>query len=147
MTHDPPHAIPKATPSGDQDLRVWQSAVDLAAECYARSARFPAHERFGMTAQMRRAAVAAVSNIAEGQGRDSAGAFANHLSVARGSVKELESQAILAMRLGLTTAQEMEQLLEMCASVSRMLHSLRKSLAAPSVPAPSNPGIHADAPE
>ena len=76
------------------------------------------------------AAVATVSNIAEGHGRESTGAFANHVSIARGSVKELEAQAILAVRLGLTTADEMERLMAMCASVSRMLHVLRTSLQA-----------------
>lgn len=128
MTPGVPQASPKATPREFQDLRVWQSAVELAAECYARSARFPAQERLGVTAQMRRAAAAAVTNIAEGQGRDSKGAFANHLSVARGSVKELEAQAFRAMRLGFTTPAEMEQLLAMCGSLSRMLHALRGSL-------------------
>src|SRR5688500_7328075 len=85
---------------GYQDLRVWQVAVDLAAECYIRTASFPDRERFGLIAQMRRASVSVVSNIAEGHGRDAAGAFVNHLSIARGSTKELEAQAVLAVRLG-----------------------------------------------
>lgn len=128
MTHDAPVSSSKATPGGYQGLRVWQAAVELAAECYARTAKFPPHERYGLTSQMRRAAVATVSNIAEGHGRESVGAFANHVSIARGSVKELEAQAILALRLEFTTRSEIEPLLAMCGSVSRMLHVLRSSL-------------------
>lgn len=119
---------PKSTVGGYQDLRVWQAAIELAAECYVRTARFPAHERFGMTSQMRRAAVAVVSNIAEGHGRDSAGAFANHLSIARGSVKELEAQAILAIRVELTCEGDMRRLRQMCSATARMLHALRETV-------------------
>ena len=128
MSADPGLRTPKLTLGGYQDLRVWQVAVELATECYLLTARFPDHERFGMTAQMRRAAVSVVSNIAEGHGRASAGAFSNHLSVARGSAKELESQAILATHLKLAQPADVEKLLRLSASTGKMLHALRAAL-------------------
>jgi len=127
---------------GYQDLRVWHTALELATECYQRTATFPDPERFGLTAQMRRAAVSVVSNIAEGHGRGSKAAFASFLSIPRGSTKELEAQAILAVRLGFATDTEMRHLSSLCASTAQMLYALRRSLGRDSgapIPPPATP--------
>ena len=64
------------------DLLVWQKSMDLVADVYKLTAEFPADERFGLTSQIRRAAVSIPANIAEGHGRKSSGAFINHISIA-----------------------------------------------------------------
>jgi len=111
-----------------QELRVWQSAVELAAECYVRTAAFPPSERFGLAAQMRAAAVSIVSNIAEGHGRGSPRAFSGFLRIAHGSLKELEAQAILAERLGFQSHDALERFYELCDSTGRMLYRFRGRL-------------------
>jgi four helix bundle protein len=75
-----------------RDLLAWQRAMDLVVELYRVTGLMPPDERFGLTAQMRRAAVSVASNIAEGQGRRTDGEFLNHLSMAHGSLRELETQ-------------------------------------------------------
>ncbi len=82
------------------DLKVWQDAMALARAVYAVSARFPPDERYGLTSQMRRAAVSVPSNIAEGCGRGSGRELLQFLYVARGSLAELETQLRLADDFG-----------------------------------------------
>ena len=86
-----------------RDLDVWKVAMDLAEGIYRLTAgpNCPQDERFGLTSQMRRAAVSIASNIAEGAGRWSTGSYVQHLSIARGSLLELETQLTLAVRLKL----------------------------------------------
>src|SRR5689334_886802 len=85
------------------DLEVWKDAMRLAREIYRASAAFPDSERFGLTAQIRRAAVSVPSNIAEGAGRGRPAEYANHLRIARGSLMELDTQLWLARDLGFLT--------------------------------------------
>ncbi|MDP4529001.1 four helix bundle protein [Alkalimonas delamerensis] len=82
------------------DLKVWQLAMDLLVDVYAISKTFPDHEKFGLSSQMQRAAVSIPSNIAEGAGRESKPDFLRFLSIARGSLSELETQLLIAQRLG-----------------------------------------------
>jgi four helix bundle protein len=82
-----------------EDLDVFQRAVELMVSVYRTTTAFPAEERYGLTAQMRRAAVSVVSNIAEGQGRLTIGEWRQFLSHARGSLFELQAQAIAAEKL------------------------------------------------
>jgi four helix bundle protein len=86
-----------------RDLHVWQKAMLLAEEVYAATGTFPKEEVYGLTAQMRRAAVSVASNIAEGQGRHSRGEFLQFLGHARGSLAELSTQVTLAGRLKLVS--------------------------------------------
>lgn len=88
-----------------QDLTVWQRAMQLARETYQVTQTFPNDERFGLTSQMRRAAVSIPSNIAEGWGRQTTNQYIQFLQVAQGSAAELETQLILAVDLGFLTAQ------------------------------------------
>ena len=88
----------------------------------------PPEERVGLVSQMRRAAVAIPSNIAEGQGRRTCGEFLNHLSIAHGSVRELETQAMLAGRLGQFPQDSVQGLLVAASKVGQLITGVAKSL-------------------
>jgi four helix bundle protein len=111
-----------------RELKVWQAAMDMAERCYLATKGFPKDELFGMTSQIRRAAVSVPANIAEGQGRQSTKDFLNFLSIARGSLMELETHLILCQRVGLLKAQDVEALLNLADEISRMPLGLRRSL-------------------
>jgi four helix bundle protein len=82
------------------ELVAWQKAMDLVQDVYLATKAFPKEEKYGLTTQMQRAAVSIPSNIAEGQGRSGRGEFRHHLSIAHGSLRELETQLVIALRLG-----------------------------------------------
>ena len=115
--------------AGYRDLLVWQRAIDLACVAYKVTQAYPNSERFGLISQTRRAAVSVSCNIAEGQGRARRGEFLNQLSVARGSLQELESLFIVAQRLQYITAEVLQTLLAETDQISRMLLQLRRSLS------------------
>ena len=83
-----------------EDLSVWQQAMSLVEQVYACSSHYPADERFGLTAQLRRCAISVPSNIAEGAARRSTPEYLHFLSIARGSLSELDTQLQIAGRLG-----------------------------------------------
>ena len=112
-----------------RDLKVWQRSMDLALASYDRTDSFPVTERYGLTSQIRRAAVSIAANIAEGQGRAHTGEFLNHPSIARGSLQELETLLMIGERRKYLPRKELERLLEMTDHVSRMLTVLRRSLS------------------
>lgn len=103
--------------------------MDLVVEIYRLCERVPAVERYGLISQMQRAAVSIPSNIAEGQARKSSGAFQNHLSIAAGSLAELETQLILTHRLGFCPKATCQDLLSKTDEIGRMLTGLKNSLA------------------
>ena len=111
-----------------QDLEVWRKSIELAEMVYRVSASFPPDERFGMTSQLRRAAVSIAANIAEGAERHGTREFLHFLGIASGSLAETETFLILAPRLGLTTADETPPLEAQAADVGRMLNGLKRSL-------------------
>lgn len=111
-----------------RDLRVWRRGVDLAVECYHATGSFPNHERFGLTSQVRRAAVSIPANIAEGHGRRHLGDYLRHVSFARGSINELETHLIIGYRLDYLDRPRLDGLLERTDHVSRMLTNLRRRL-------------------
>ena len=82
-------------------LDVWNDAIGLVEAVYRLTSSFPADERFGLTSQLRRAAVSVPSNIAEGAARRSRKEYLHHLGIARGSLSEVETQCVIASRLGL----------------------------------------------
>lgn len=100
----------------------------LAEAAYALTRGFPREEAYGVTSQVRRAAVSIAANIAEGHGRDSTGAFVQSLRVSQGSLKELETHIILATRVGLAAEKETNTMLEECEQLGKMLRSLIRSL-------------------
>jgi len=111
-----------------RELEIWQLSMDLAEECYRVTKGFPREELFGMTSQIRRAAASIPANIAEGQGREHTKEFLHHLSVARGSLMELETHLMLSQRVGLLDQAKAAPLLTQTERVSRMLSGLRKAL-------------------
>src|SRR5271165_4559545 len=111
-----------------QDLLVWQKAMNLVIQIYDVTRRFPKEELFGLTSQLRRAAVSVPSNIAEGQARLSTGEFRQFLGNARGSLVEVETQILIAQELGYLERDEGERLLRVAAEVGRILNGLLNSL-------------------
>jgi len=111
-----------------RDLVVWQKGMDLVTEIYRLSQKFPKDEVFGLTSQIRRAAVSIPSNIAEGRGKSSKGEFQQFLHHSRGSLAEVETQITIARNLGYLNAAETEPVMEIIAEVGRLLHGLLTSL-------------------
>jgi four helix bundle protein len=111
-----------------KDLVAWQKAMDLVTATYRSTAGFPREEQFGLTSQLRRAAVSIPSNIAEGQGRLSEKEFRHFLGQARGSVMEVETQIQIAKNLGYIQADKTKELLNSCAEVGRILNGLLASI-------------------
>jgi len=109
-------------------LEAWRRAVDLVVVVYQTTLGFPAEERFGLTAQVRRAAVSVASNIAEGAARGSARLFVNALQIARGSLSELDTQVVIASRLGYLSEQKAAELAIRLAEVDRLLNGLIASV-------------------
>ena len=111
-----------------RDLVVWQKAMDLVTEIYRVTQKFPKHELFSLTSQLRRAAVSIPSNIAEGQGRLTPGEFRQFLGHARGSLLEAETQIVLATRLHYISQEQSDNLLQQSAEVGRILNGLLASI-------------------
>lgn len=88
-----------------RDLVVWQKSIELVVAAYKLTATFPEHERFGLTSQLHRAAVSVPANIAEGHARMHRNEYVHHLSIARGSLAELETHITIAVRLGYATRE------------------------------------------
>jgi four helix bundle protein len=112
-----------------RDLVAWQAAMDLAETIYQQTSTFPKEETFGLTIQVRRAAVSVPSNIAEGAARNSSREFFQYLGVAAGSLAELETQVELAIRLKYLP-RDTDALVH-ARRVGRLVNALRKSLGAP----------------
>lgn len=111
-----------------RDLTVWRLAMDIAEQVYLLTKAFPNSETYGMTTQIRRAAVSIAANIAEGHGRETSGAFVSFLRIAQGSLKELETHLLLSVRVGLADQAKTESLMQMCDEQGRMLRSLIRSI-------------------
>ncbi|MGZ5431779.1 MAG: four helix bundle protein [Thermoanaerobaculia bacterium] len=110
--------------SNYRDLVVWQKARKLAVEVYRVTQRFPRTEMFGMTQQMRRAAVSIPSNIAEGHGRRTSKDILHFLRIARGSLFEIETQILIATDLDYIEANRSEALARHALDVIRLLNGL-----------------------
>jgi four helix bundle protein len=114
-------------------LDVWQKAVDLVTAIYTATDHFPSRENYGMSSQMRRAAVSVPSNIAEGAARSTDRDKVNFYHIARGSLSELDTQIEIAIKLKYLGLEEAESLQSMLDSVSRMLQGLIDSKRAQSL--------------
>jgi four helix bundle protein len=106
-----------------KELEVWKKSMELAETIYAFSQSFPKTEKFGLTSQIRRAAVSIPANIAEGAGRKSNKELLQFLSIAMGSLAELETHYLLSIRLGF--AQELKEIINLMNSVKRLLLGTR----------------------
>lgn len=111
-----------------QDLDVWQLSMDLATACYKLTETFPKHELFGMTSQIRRAAVSVPANIAEGYGRDTRAMYVQFLRISLGSIRELETLLLLCERVDLAAKSAIEPVSDRVIRVSKMLRALIRSL-------------------
>jgi four helix bundle protein len=111
-----------------KELKVWQKAYRLCLEVYRITKTFPKEERYGLTSQIRRAAVSVPSNIAEGYGRRTAGEYIQALYIAYGSNCELETQILLASDLGFMKREDLEELQKDLGDVERLLKALIRSL-------------------
>jgi four helix bundle protein len=114
--------------SSFRDLEVWRESMALVEEIYSLSKQFPSEERFGLTSQLRRAAVSIPSNIGEGARRKRRLVFLNHLDIALGSQGEVDVQLELAMRLTFCTKVDRERIGQRINRIGRMLNGLIDSL-------------------
>lgn len=112
------------------DLIAWKRAMDFVEQVYLATRSFPKEETYGLSSQLRRACVSIPSNIAEGQGRNSVKEFLHFLSIAYGSLREAETQILIAGRLGYLEQKQVASLMELAGEVGRLLNGLSKSLAA-----------------
>ncbi|WP_425617273.1 four helix bundle protein [Anatilimnocola sp. NA78] len=113
---------------GYQELKVWQIGVQVSVDVYRLTEAFPKTEIYGLTSQIRRAAVSIPSNIAEGHERDTTKDYLRFLSIARGSLAELETQLLVANRLNFVEQSQLNDLLSTLDSLSRMIRNLQKAL-------------------
>ena len=111
-----------------QDLAVWKKAMQLVAQVYLLTKRFPREEMHGLTSQMRRAAISIPTNIAEGWGRGSKKEYIQFLRIARGSLLELETLLAISRDLRYLSQEDMQAMLALVEEISRMLSGLIASL-------------------
>jgi len=114
--------------SSFRELQVWQRGMQIVEAVYRISGVFPKAEAYGLTNQVRRAAVSVPSNLAEGHARASTKEYLRHVSVARGSLAELETQLEIAVRLNYVDETRMNPIREQCDHLSRQLYQLRNAL-------------------
>jgi four helix bundle protein len=114
-----------------RDLEVWKRSLLLVSDVYRVTRRLPPDERFGLTSQMRRAAVSVTCNIAEGYGRVTRGEYINHLSIARGSLMEVEALCAVCETLALLNSDDLasvaDHLIQMRAMLRRIIEQLRRT--------------------
>ncbi len=111
-----------------RDLIVWQKAMDLVETIYQTTRGFPREEIYGLTSQIRRAAVSIPSNIAEGNGRNTTRDYVHFLGMVYGSVKEVETQVLIAERLQYINSDDSNRLVHMTTEIARLISGLAASL-------------------
>ncbi|MHB8733991.1 MAG: four helix bundle protein [Terriglobales bacterium] len=126
---------------GFRELRVWQAAMDLVAEIYVTTGTFPRNETYGLSSQLRRAAVSVASNIAEGQGREHVKEFLHFLSLARASLAELITEIEIAGRLHFVAPDQSASLVAACEQLYKQLFALRRSLLVRPVSVGTDPKV------
>lgn len=119
----------KTKPRHYKELLIWKKGMELTADVYRLTARFPAEEKYGLASQMRRAAVSVPSNIAEGQARHGRGEFLQFLSHASGSLAELETQLLLSIKLSLCHNGEASGVGAKIGELQRMIAAIRRKLS------------------
>jgi four helix bundle protein len=112
-----------------RELIAWQKAVDFVVAAYEAAKAFPREELYGLTAQVKRAVVSIPCNIAEGQGRRTTKDFVHFLSIAYGSLREVETQLLVASRLNFLAAEGLPALTERAGEVGRLINGLSQSLS------------------
>jgi len=115
--------------SSHKDLLVWQRALELVTMVYKATSNFPREEVYTLTSQVRRAAISIPSNIAEGSARSTNKSFLYFLDIANGSIRELETQLIIAVNLEYLKQDEFDELNELLNEIGRMLSGLKRSIS------------------
>ena len=118
-----------AKPKHYKDLLIWQRGMGLAKLIYRLTANFPSEERYGLTSQLRRAAVSVPSNIAEGQARQGTREFVQFLSHAQGSLAELETQLLLSIELDFAQKSDVDRPLQEIDELQKMIVGLKRKLS------------------
>ena len=116
-----------------RDLIVWQKSMDLVIEIYRLVKLFPQEEMYGLTSQIRRAAVSVPANLAEGHGRIHRKEYLHHISIARGSLMEVETHLQIALRLEYIQREQIRQVWTLLQEIGKLLNGLIRSLAADSI--------------
>jgi len=111
-----------------EKLDVWKRSIDLVVSVYRLTENFPSEEKFGLTSQIRRASVSIPANIAEGAARESDKEFVRFLSIAQGSTSEVETELLIANRLGYLTSPQYDQIRSSLDDIGRMITGLSKHL-------------------
>ena len=111
-----------------RELRVWQKGMDLVETVYLLTQDFPKQEIYGLTSQVRRAAISVPSNIAEGHTREHLKEYLHHLSMAQASLAEVETQVEIASRLNYLASDRLSELLREISSLGKQLYALRNAL-------------------
>jgi len=119
-----------------RELEVWQKSMDLALECYQMTNKFPKSETYGISSQLQRAAISVPANIAEGRSRRHTKEFIQHLSIAYGSLAEVETYVLFAGRLNYITKDQLDRFMLKTAEIGRMINGLQKSLKKNLIPDP-----------
>jgi four helix bundle protein len=121
--------IEQTKPKHYKDLLVWQKGMALAKMIYKLTQKFPAEEKYGLTSQLRRAAVSVPSNIAEGQARRGTNEFLQFLSIAEGSLAELETQLLLSVELSFAQQTDIDSPLQEIDELQKMIVALKRKLS------------------
>lgn len=111
-----------------KDLKFWQRSMDMAQMVFEITSEFPAEERYGLTSQLRRAAVSVPSNIAEGAGRGTNTDFNRFLDMANGSLNEIETQFLLAERFNMVTKERLETVRDEVNQIQKMIFNFQINL-------------------
>ena len=112
-----------------KELRIWKDSIDLVEDIYLETKSFPKNEEYGLTSQMRRCSVSVPSNIAEGSGRGSDKDFKRFLSISLSSSFELETQLVIANRLGFIEKKNYEKTMENLRKLQKMIYTFRRKLS------------------
>lgn len=108
---------------------IWKKGIELVKQVYLLTGSFPAEERFGLISQLRRAAVSVPSNMAEGQARKSSAEFVQFLSIAQGSLAELETQLIISCELGFSNQEGIAKSIGLIHEIQKMTHALKSKVS------------------
>ncbi len=111
-----------------RDLKAWQMGMDVAELAYKLTSQFPKHEIYGLSSQLQRSAVSVPANIAEGHARESTKEFLRFLSIAQGSLAELETHLLLARRFGYIQTIELDTMMQMTGETGKIIRGLQRSL-------------------
>jgi four helix bundle protein len=117
-----------------RDLRVWQTAMEIATDCYSLAKRLPREELFGLTSQLRKAAASVPANIAEGHGRYTVKESIRYLNIANGSLVEVDTHLELAVRIGYLTSGDVAPIAEKARILGAMIGAFKSSLRKPKQP-------------